>query len=191
MQEQEIWKDIRGLEGRYQVSSIGRIKRLEHTVPYIDGRNKRLCEMIMTNNVDRDGYEWIGFYIDKKQYGFRLHRLVADAFIEEVPSDMQINHINGIRNDNRVENLEICTCSQNVLHAFRVLGKIAHQTCPVTAYYIKERKSRFVKPIKGDEFMSFPSIKDAAIALGINRSCIGESIKKKTQTAGGYLWEKY
>jgi len=72
--------------------------------------------------VHRKGYQRVCLYkMGSKKYRF-IHRLVAEAFLGEVAPSMQINHINGIKTDNRVENLEICTCSQNIIHSRSVLG---------------------------------------------------------------------
>lgn len=66
----------------------------------------------------------VDFRKEKHHYRFRVHRLVALAFIPNPNNYPHINHINGIRNDNRISNLEWCTNSMNALHSFRVLGRI-------------------------------------------------------------------
>lgn len=108
----EIWKDIRNYEGRYKVSDLGRIKS------YVS-RHNIYSELIMKPTQAHNGYMLIGL-CDKlgKVKRFGVHRIVASAFIGEIPNKYEVNHINGDKTDNRVENLEIVTSSQNQKHAF-------------------------------------------------------------------------
>lgn len=105
--DNEIWKDIPGYEGRYQASSMGRIRGPRGTL------NKPF--------IARDGYLVATLYNDRKKIRTGAHRLVALAFIPNPENKPQINHKNGIRTDNRPENLEWVTCSENNLHRRRVL----------------------------------------------------------------------
>ena len=84
----EIWKDVKGYEGLYQVSNLGRIKSL---------RTNR----ILKNIKDKDGYEIIFFSIHQNQKCFKIHRLVAEAFIPNPDNKPQVEHINSISEDNR------------------------------------------------------------------------------------------
>ena len=112
----EIWKDIQGFEGFYQVSNLGRIKSLARMrrgkkgceVPILEmvmkatrkkdtGRTKPYEEIRLRKNQDRD----------VKSKCFLVHRLVANAFIKELEGDEQVDHINGIHYDNRAENLRV------------------------------------------------------------------------------------
>jgi len=101
----EIWKDIPNYEGVYQVSNIGRVKSLK------SGEEK-----LLKPQKHRDGYMQVGLYKEGVGKLFKVHRLVMLAFVSE--SDLQVNHINGIKTDNHLENLEYCTGSQNIKHAF-------------------------------------------------------------------------
>lgn len=190
----EDWKDIRGWEGEYQVSSIGRVKRIEHVIHYSNGVDRVVGERILHPSMDRDGYMFIGLNRNQFKTGYRVHRLVAIAFIGDVPENMQINHKNGIKNDNRVENLEICTPSENTLHAFRVLGRKAsgvpiNPVFTVTAYNVKTPIGDKCNYEILDEYMTFDSIYKATIHIGCGHYAISRAIKTKKPLMG-YFWIK-
>ena len=117
----EIWKPIQGYEEYYEVSSEGNVRskdRIRANGIPIKGKQ-------LKPNVLKDGYAQVTLVVNGKPKCMKIHRLVAIAFIENPENKPQVNHKNGIRNDNRVENLEWVTISENHRHAFAVLGKKA------------------------------------------------------------------
>ena len=105
---EEIWKDIPNYEGCYQVSNLGRVKSLNY---------KRTCkEVILKTGQNSQGYLRVVLRKDGNSITNKVHRLVMLAFIGE--SDLEVNHINGIKADNRLENLEYCSRSENIQHAY-------------------------------------------------------------------------
>lgn len=101
----EIWKDITGYEGLYQVSNLGRVKSTQ----YFHGTNERILKPISTHN----GYFRVHLRKDGKLKTFKIHRLVAEAFIPNPDNLPQINHKDEDKTNNRVDNLEWCSARYN------------------------------------------------------------------------------
>jgi hypothetical protein len=101
----EIWKDIPNYESEYQVSNLGRVKSLKF------GKEK-----VLNSNLISNGYCNVKLCKDGEKKDHTIHRLIMIAFVGE--SKLTVNHINGIKTDNRLENLEYCTQSENIQHAF-------------------------------------------------------------------------
>ena len=111
--EVELWKDICGYEGRYQVSNWGRIKSLNRTITDCRRRRQIIREKILKpENVD-DGYERVSLCRNGGQKHHRVATLVYEAFNGPIPEGLEIDHINGNNRDNRLENLRVCTHKEN------------------------------------------------------------------------------
>jgi DNA-binding XRE family transcriptional regulator len=106
MKFKEEWKHIKGLENKYLISNLGRVKSLP--------RKYVKKSRILKTPLDAYGYPVV--YLDKK---YKVHRLVASHFLPEIPNKPIVNHINGIKNDNKVSNLEWSTYSENMTHAYK------------------------------------------------------------------------
>ena len=142
---EEIWKDIEGYDGEYQVSNLGRIKSFKMKF------GKQPTETIMMLQPEQSGYMRVCLVKNKKPKCVPVHRIVAEAFIPNTENKPVIDHINGNRTDNRVENLRWCTHSENSQN---------------TKYGSARWNSIKVKDNQGHVFDSY---REARKILGINR----------------------
>ena len=172
----ENWKRIDDYPS-YMVSDLGRVKNLDYMVK---GKEK-ILKLWKTE----EGYLRVNLRKDGKQKKFSVHRLVAEAFIENVENKPLIDHINTIRDDNRVENLRWVTSRENNLN-------------PITRkrYTAGNLKSRvqFKKAVcqysMDDVFIKeWPSATEVEKAIGINRGNISTCCHEGKGSAGGYKWK--
>lgn len=112
----EIWKDIIGYEGYYQISNEGMVKRVERKVISIDGRNLIHRELLMKFKYDKDGYRRITLLKDKFVVNKGIHRLVAEHFISNSLNLPCVNHLDKDKLNNNASNLEWCTVRENTCH---------------------------------------------------------------------------
>ena len=170
---EEKWCDIKGFEGIYQVSNCGRVKSIV--------RYKR----IMKPALDRGGYLKICLTdFNHKKHTIKIHRLVAENFLENTKNKGQVNHIDGNKLNNRVDNLEWCTQSENMQHAFknnlihRGKGKESHRARAVCQYSLD---GKFIK--------RWDCIADAERELKLRKNNISTCCRGKRKTAHGFIWK--
>lgn len=113
----EIWKDVVGYEGLYLVSNYGKVKRLNGCARGVNLKYTDNHILTLVNN--GKGYLRVKLSKDGKSRRVMLHRIIAEAFIENLENKRVINHKNGIKADNRIENLEWITQSENCKHAYK------------------------------------------------------------------------
>lgn len=174
----EQFVDIENYVGRYKISNMGNVLSLDY-----NGTKK---EIVLKNQVQTWGYLSVGL----KNKHFALHRLVAKAFIPNPENKPCVNHINGNKKDNRVENLEWVTYSENEIHSINILGKKCYQ--PMKGRFGKDHnRSRSVLQISLDGFpiMEHESIELASKSTGVAKGNIWSCVDGRRNKAGGYLWK--
>lgn len=113
----EIYKDIIGYEGLYQISNFGMVKSLQKKINKKNGATVIFPEVILKQSI-RSGYKCVCLYKIKSKQSFSVHRLIAIHFIENPLNKPQINHKNGIKTDNIIDNLEWVTAKENSIHSY-------------------------------------------------------------------------
>ena len=155
---QEIWKDIAGYDGKYQVSNFGNVRTNDYCGKGIT------CLLKQSNN--GQGYRIVRLNGKVKL----VHRVVAETFIPNPNGLPQVNHIDEIRNNNCVDNLEWCTPWENMMHN-------GHN-----------RNRAVIAITKDGHTERYKSSKDASDILGITQSAISQALNGKNKTAGGREW---
>ena len=182
----EVFVDITGYEGLYQISSNGIVKRLKSIVHYSDGRTYKYPERILKQGTTKQGYKVVNLSKNSVVSSFFVHRLVCSHFVQNPECKKYVNHLNGITNDNRVENLAWCTQSENVLHAYTLGYKISEETRnkmsdarkgikfseshrkKLSEMQMGEKSHRSVPVIDTITGIEYVSIKDYSLKNGLN-----------------------
>ena len=167
----EIWKDIKGYEGLYQVSNLGRVKRIGKYKNQFNTEWESNKHLKM--NKDRDGYCLVHLSNDGIVKCKKVHRLVAEIFIENPKNYEMINHKNEIKDDNRVENLEWCDVTYNNNYK--------------SALTRKYKKVEMLNQ-QGIVLKEYKSILQASVENNLDKSHIVKCCKGKIKTTGGYKW---
>ena len=191
----EIWKDVQGYEGLYQVSNLGMVKSLGRFVvrPLSQKGYRWKAEKILKPRKNHYGYLRFNLYKDGKRKTISVHRLVAIAFIPNPENKPHIDHINTIRTDNNVKNLRWVTVQENARNVLTIEHFKARRATEETKIKISNARSgqnpprtRKVRNIETNEI--FYTIKSAGQKYGVSNDAIINSIKRKHKSAG-YHWE--
>ncbi len=175
----EVWKDIPGYEGHYQVSNLGSVKSIERLRRTKGTGITKVCERIVKPTIDKFGYCKVCLFKNGKRKYCKPHRLVAIAFIPNPDNKPEVNHKDGNKTNNNVSNLEWNTASENMRHAF------------ANGLNGGERKKNRMPVWQFDKahnlIATYPSIYAAEKKTGIKNiwmCCTG-----KYKVAGGYIWK--
>ena len=201
----EEWRDIIGYEGLYMVSNLGRVKSLER----YDSGGRKIKERVLTGTIDKKGYIIVNLTKNNECKPLKVHRLVAIAFIPNPEDKPFIDHINTIRDDNRVENLRWCTQKENCNNEITkkklresLKGKgIGENNGMYGKKHSEETKKKMSEAHKGSNNSNsrkvrcieldkvFNSIVEAEEELGLFHQNISKACRGIYKTCGRYHWE--
>lgn len=115
----EIWKDIKSFEGYYQISNLGQVRSLTREVKRSDLKKGFYESRILKLAKDQKGYLRVVLTKESKRKTFKVHRIVCDHFLSDSIDGKEINHLDGDKTNNAWYNLQICSSSQNAIHAIK------------------------------------------------------------------------
>lgn len=153
----------------------------------IKNKNNKMQKLKL--HLDTNGYLSVMLYKEKIPTRVRVHRIVAETFLVNPENKPQVNHINGNKSDNRAENLEFCSCSENVKHSYSFLH---HKICPNMLGKKGQRSplSKIVLQIKnGNIIAEFYGTYEAERITGCKQQSICNCCNNKQKTCGGFQWK--
>ena len=174
---EEVWRDIEGFDGLYQVSNQGRVKSLERKVPKGDGE-RTVKERILKPGVRSKGYLFVVLCAGGKSRMFSVHRLVCQAFHDNPENKLDVNHINENKTDNRACNLEWSTRKENCNHGTRNVRMAIAKSRPIAQY-----------TLNGKLLKVWPSAKEVGSQTGFSRGNICKAANGKFKQAYGFIWK--
>ena len=180
--EKEIWKDIKGFEGLYRVSNLGRVKSLKR---FRKGKNDSLAsvkEKILKPSINHRGYYQVQLWKQSIGKRYMVHRLVWEAFNGSIPEGLQVNHISERKSENRLSNLNLMTPKENINYGTGIERS--------TKKRINGKYSKPVLQFTLDNILvkEYPSIRQAERETGFANSNIIKCCNGKRKQAYGYKW---
>lgn len=159
----EIWKDIKGYEGIYQISSLGRVRSLYR--PVGDGTKRHWHGRVLQPTGNGNGYLIVGLRDNGVRKNHYVHRLVAEHFLEGWKKDLEVDHIDYNRHNNAAENLRMVTRQENIDHSYdricESIKKRKRRTGRTGEQYIGYRCGKYRVFLPGASEKSFDTIGDA------------------------------
>ena len=184
----EIWKDVDDYYGILQVSNMGQVRTLDHYVKHKrPGSKKHIKSKVHKLLIGNSGYAYFMLTLNGHTKHLQIHRLVAKAFIPNPENKPQVNHINADKLDNRVENLEWCTPSENMRHAYAT-GRIPLDKIGKKGNLNNSAKAVDVYTLEGVFINHFDTMKDAAQAYNIPLSGVCNCCTGYSKTCHGMVF---
>lgn len=177
---EEIWKDIEGYEGLYQVSNLGRVRSLDRmTAPRKDnGASYPILGTILRTNQRKDGYMSVTFWKDSKAHSQLIHKLVANAFIPNPDNLPVVNHKDEDKTNNRVDNLEWCSQQYNL--NYKDINYRSKE---------KRRKKVVQMTLDGKVVATFNGAREASRITGFSQGNISSVCRGEKPQMYGFLWK--
>lgn len=182
--DKEIWKDIVGYEGLYQVSNTGKVKSLKRKVYAGRGKMRWQYERILSENkTNGNGYKIVSLNKEGKSQNKYIHRLVAEMFLTNPYNYKYINHKDENKSNNSVDNLEFCTAQYNSTYNNLHIRN-----------GLKNRNNKYSKKIiqldnDGNIIKEYKSIKEAGRQLKISHQAISDCLRGIQKHSAGYKWK--
>jgi hypothetical protein len=182
--ENEIWKDIIGYEGFYKTSNLGRIKSL----PKQRGFSNEIKSIIRKQNHDKVGYLVCGICKEGIEKKFKVHRLIAIHFIDNPDNKTDVNHINGIKDDNRIVNLEWVSKLENQIHSWEKLNRVSsHKGKFGKNNHLSKKVNQYT--LNGELIKKWDSMADVERELKISHSHISKVCIGTYKQYMGFKWK--
>lgn len=178
----EIWKDIKDYEGMYQCSSYGRVRSLDRYVEEHNGKKQFRKGQIIKPRLNKNGYLQLALNKNSKRKMKYVHILIAETFLENNEKLETVNHKDGNKLNNNMDNLEWASYSENNQHAYSELNRSVTKegAKPKTVYFI-DTQDNSVK--------QFNSIKETTINVGLSHTQINRYIHSNKKWKGRYIFK--
>lgn len=172
----EIWKDIVGYEGHYQISNLGRVKSIARNRKQKNNTTAPVKERILKQTID--GYSYVHLSKNGISYVFLVHRIMWEAFYGPIQEGLQINHKDEDKTNNILSNLELCTAKYNMNYGTRTKRSSEKRKTPIIAF---DRIHRLGTYYKG--------LSDASIDLNISKQSISNCLRNRSKKTRNYRFE--
>lgn len=178
----EIWKDVVGFEGLYKISNYGRIIACERKIHREKYGSYTIPQKFLKPTYDKDNYLKTAFRNrEGERFYFRVHRVVAEAFLPNENNLPEINHKDGVKDNNYVGNLEWCTTKYNINYSYNKLGRKGQNGG-------MNRRVQKINPKTLEVISEYESIREASESVGSKSTAINNCLNGRTKTSFGYIW---
>lgn len=185
MQKIEIWKDIEGYEGLYQVSNLGRVRSLDRIVKFSDGHSQPMKGKILVFGKNHGGYWQVGLSKNSKSTRKSVHRLVAETFIPNPNNYPCVNHKDEVKTNNRVDNLEWVTYKENTNYGTCIERRVKHTDWTIKNEFMRKKVYQYDKELN---LVKTWSSACECEKYGFSQSCISRCCRKERYSYKGFYW---